>query len=493
MRSRYVASVFAFVAVVVSAGWPSPVLAGDVMHVDDVAPKGPGCQNDFVLVKIPCIVGGKKIEEYVGLGARFGPSLGHKENHVNNAKLVLSDPSDCCSTAKNKLAGEVILIDRGNCSFTTKTRIAEAAGASAVLIVNNETRLFKMVCEDVGDNNISIPAVMLSLTAGQELKNLLYNHSAVSLQLYSPERPEVDVAEVFLWLIAVGIILGASYWSAWTAREASIEMDKQLKDASDEFLANQSTTPNGFVNVNTTSAILFIVAASCFLLMLYKFMSVWFLDVLLVLFCIGGVEGLQTCLVTFLSRFRWFEHAAESTIKVPCLGLVSHLTAAVSPFCLVFAVVWAVFHRRRYLAWIGQDILGIALILTVLQIVRVPNLKVGTILLSLAFLYDIFWVFISKLLFHESVMISVARGGTSGEDGIPMLLKIPRMFDPWGGYSTLKCSLLRTLEVVFGFGLGTLLVLAKRRGELKIMWTRGEPERPCSHMKQHSSELEFSQ
>lgn len=29
----------------------------------------------------------------------------------------------------------------------------------------------------------------------------------------------------------------------------------------------------------------------------------------------------------------------------------------------------------------------------------------------------------------------VARGDRSGEDGIPMLLKIPRLFDPWGGYS----------------------------------------------------------
>ena len=31
--------------------------------------------------------------------------------------------------------------------------------------------------------------------------------------------------------------------------------------------------------------------------------------------------------------------------------------------------------------------------------------------------------------------MQVARGDRSGEDGIPMLLKIPRMFDPWGGYS----------------------------------------------------------
>lgn len=47
--------------------------------------------------------------------------------------------------------------------------------------------------------------------------------------MYSPQRPEVDVAEVFLWLMAVGTILCASYWSAWSAREAAIEHDKLVK------------------------------------------------------------------------------------------------------------------------------------------------------------------------------------------------------------------------------------------------------------------------
>jgi hypothetical protein len=47
------------------------------------------------------------------------------------------------------------------------------------------------------------------------------------------------------------------------------------------------------------------------------------------------------------------------------------------------------------------------LILTVLQIVRLPNIKVSTVLLSCAFFYDIFWVFVSPLIFQESVMIVV--------------------------------------------------------------------------------------
>lgn len=49
------------------------------------------------------------------------------------------------------------------------------------------------------------------------------------MQLYSPKRPVVDIAEVFLWLMAVGTILCASYWSAWSARETAVEQDKFLK------------------------------------------------------------------------------------------------------------------------------------------------------------------------------------------------------------------------------------------------------------------------
>ncbi|XP_023006557.1 signal peptide peptidase-like 4 [Cucurbita maxima] len=510
------------------------VSAGDIVHQDSVAPTRPGCENNFVLVKVPTWINGIEATEYVGVGARFGPTLESKEKHATHTRVALADPPDCCSTPKNRLAGEVILVRRGNCSFTDKANIAENANASAILIINNSKELFKMVCEkNETDVIIGIPAVMLPQDAGDSLEKDLKENMSVSVQLYSPLRPVVDVAEVFLWLMAVGTVLLASYWSAWTAREVAIEQDKLLKDGSDELLQMEATGSSGYIDINTTAAVLFVVIASCFLVMLYKLMSSWFLEVLVVLFCIGGAEGLQTCLVALLSCFRWFEHAAESYVKFPILGAVSHLTLAVSPFCIAFAVLWACYRKLPF-AWIGQDILGIALIVTVLQIVRVPNLKVGTVLLSCAFLYDIFWVFVSKWWFHESVMIVVARGDKTGEDGIPMLLKIPRMFDPWGGYSIIGFGdiILPGLLVAFSlrydwlakkklragyfvwamtaygtgllityvalnlmdghgqpallyivpFTLGTFLTLGKQRGDLKILWTRGEPERPCPHI-----------
>ncbi|XP_042376882.1 signal peptide peptidase-like 5 [Zingiber officinale] len=513
---------------------PGSVLAGDIVHDDDDIPKRPGCSNKFILVKVPIWVNNTEDSEFVGVGARFGSRIVSKEKHSSRTHLSLSDPSDCCTELKEKLAGDVLLVHRGKCKFTTKAKIAEAAGASAILIINNRRELYKMVCDpNESDLNITIPAVMLPQDAGASLERALQLGSSVAVQIYSPDRPEVDTAEVFLWLMAVGTILCASYWSAWSYREALIDNDKILKekDAPEEFLNMKNTGSSGVVEINTTSAMLFVVIASCFLILLYKLMSFWFLELLVVLFCIGGVEGLQTCLVALLSR--WFKHAANSFIKIPVFGAASYLALAVSPFCIVFTVVWAA-HRGASFAWIGQDIMGIALIVTVLQIVHVSNLKVGTVLLGCAFLYDIFWVFFSPMLFHESVMIVVARGDGTAEDGVPMLLKIPRLFDPWGGYSVIGfgdiilpgliisfslrydwagkkslragyflwsmmaygSGLLVTyialtlmdghgqpaLLYIVPFTLGTLLALGWKRGELGNLWTRGEPFRVCPHI-----------
>nr|ABK20980.1 unknown [Picea sitchensis] len=131
-------------------------------------------------------------------------------------------------------------------------------------------------------------------------------------------------------------------------------------------------------------------------------------------------------------------------------------------------------------------------------------------------------------------MIVVARGDKSGEDGIPMLLKIPRLYDPWGGYSIIGFGdiLLPGLLIAFalrydwaakkslqggyflwsmigyGFGLfityvalnlmdgngqpallyivpctlGTVLTLGWLRGELSNLWSKGEPQMPCPHV-----------
>lgn len=52
---------------------------------------------------MPTWVDHEEGSEYVGVGARFGPTLESKEKHANQTNLTLADPPDCCSTPKNKV------------------------------------------------------------------------------------------------------------------------------------------------------------------------------------------------------------------------------------------------------------------------------------------------------------------------------------------------------------------------------------------------------
>ena len=93
-------------------------------------------------------------------------------------------------------------------------------------------------------------------------------------------------------------------------------------------------------------------------------------------------------------------------------------------------------------AWVLQDLLGVSFMAHVLRGIRLPNLKVACILLPCCFLYDVFWVFIQPLLLGgKSVMVSVATGqgrSSSHASGtLPMLLTVPRLNSPLGGYSLL--------------------------------------------------------
>ncbi|THG09438.1 hypothetical protein TEA_007317 [Camellia sinensis var. sinensis] len=424
------------------------VSAGDIVHDDDLAPMKPGCENDFVLVKVQTWVDGIEDDEFVGVGARFGTNIVSKEKNAYQTRLTHSDPHDCCSQPKNKLAGDVIMVDRGNCKFTTKANVAQDAGASAVLIVNNQKELYKMVCEpNETDLDIHIPAVLLPQEAGASLEKMLMNGSLV-LSFASLGTNGSDWLSRLRWWGDGG---GDGDSDGGGDRgDGGGGGGMVTLDASDEFPTTKDAVTGGIVDISTASAVLFVVIASCFLVILYKLTSSWFLEFLVVLFAIGGAEV-------------GFKRTEELFIEVPFIGAVSYLTLVVSPFCIAFAVFWAVYRNISF-AWIGQDVLGIALIITILQIVCVPNLKVGTVLLGCAFLYDIFWVFVSKKLFHESVMIVVARGDKSGEDGIRMLLKIPCMFDPWAGYS------------IIGFGdillPGLLIAFSLRFDFCSLVWKR---------------------
>ncbi|KAK3416873.1 hypothetical protein EUGRSUZ_H02617 [Eucalyptus grandis] len=415
------------------AGAPPLAAASDTSYDDKDAPSSASCRNDFQLVKVKSWVNGSKGKTLNGLSARFGALLPSDAEKGVKLSLVLSNPANCCSNSSTELKGSIALATRGDCDFTAKAEIAQLESAAGLLVINDDDELFEMVCPKNGTAiNISIPVIMITKSAGSTLKSMLVD-GRVEILLHSPNRPLVDFSVVFLWMMAVGTIVCASLWSDFTAAEQTDERYNELspKVPTDAGIAKDDSEKE-VLDISVTGAVCFVITASIFLVLLYFFMSSWVLWVLIVLFCIGGIEGMHSIILGLISS-RKSRNRSQKMVSMPLIGEVSWISVIVLLLCMAFAIFWAVNQEASW-AWIGQDILGICMMITVLQIARLPNIKVASVLLCCAFLYDIFWVFLSPLLFKESVMVVVARGDNSGGASIPMLLRVPRVFDPWGGY-----------------------------------------------------------
>ena len=103
---------------------------------------------------------------YGAKGAEFGPAM--TTTGVTGA-MAATTPADGCTTISTVLTGKVALIDRGTCTFTVKVLNAQTAGATAVVIANNQGGTDYFVMGGT-DRKIRIPAVMVSQNDGTSLK-----------------------------------------------------------------------------------------------------------------------------------------------------------------------------------------------------------------------------------------------------------------------------------------------------------------------------------
>ena len=96
-----------------------------------------------------------------------------------DGELLLADPPDGCSPFVNSQQAlrKIVIIDRGKCTFAEKVANAQSAGATAVIIANNQPgEAFSMP----GDlSNISFPAVMVAQSDYVGLKAQLGNPAVV--------------------------------------------------------------------------------------------------------------------------------------------------------------------------------------------------------------------------------------------------------------------------------------------------------------------------
>ncbi len=82
----------------------------------------------------------------------------------------IGDTSDACTPAINaaEIAGKVVILRRGDCTFVEKVQLAQQAGATAAIVVNNVADP-AYVSMSGADASISIPAVFVSMADGEDL------------------------------------------------------------------------------------------------------------------------------------------------------------------------------------------------------------------------------------------------------------------------------------------------------------------------------------
>jgi len=120
-------------------------------------------------VGAPVTVGGSSYGaasgDFAVVGADLTAPLGVVAGTVgglNTACTALVPPAS--------LAGKIALISRGTCSFSTKIRNAQAAGAVAVLVANNVAGDPTAMASDGTANQPTVPAYMVGKADGQALK-----------------------------------------------------------------------------------------------------------------------------------------------------------------------------------------------------------------------------------------------------------------------------------------------------------------------------------
>jgi minor extracellular serine protease Vpr len=104
-------------------------------------------------------------------GTTYGAAVGDFNSFdVVSADYTVTTPADGCTAISEDLTGMIALIDRGACTFTTKIRNAENAGAVGALVVNNVAGDPVAMAHDGSDPFPEIPAVMLSQEDGNGIK-----------------------------------------------------------------------------------------------------------------------------------------------------------------------------------------------------------------------------------------------------------------------------------------------------------------------------------
>ncbi len=311
----------------------------------------------------------------------------------------------------------------GNCSFLAKARNIQAAGYDAMILYDPMSDECTYMASDETQKEEKRDMTLLAASITATAAEILIDSIDSTITLTQPEQSAFDLSEVGLWLIAVGAVASGSIW-AGKGGYPSVQQDG-TGGAGHGQRSHNSRESEGIEVISVRAAASFIFVASAALVAMFFLLSKWLAFILTGLFSIIAWQALTVTSAAALYSLcptTWSSYKL-STLKIRFLDCVSISLST------LLTVTWLVlvFFVNSHRSWILQDILCLSLVLLIFKTLQLPNLKVSTILLSSALIYDVWWVFLQPLVVGgPSVMVEVATGGGGNGFRLPIVFAIPR-------------------------------------------------------------------
>ena len=372
------------------------------------------------------------------------------------------------------------------------------------------------------NHTVTIPVAYMTAQQMFELKQYLLQTSvgwnpttmdttlSLGVILYQRWRPAINYSAVAIWLLGCTVATMAAYYSAHEYHRATQyyyakrrqnrpQESSRTSSVTTTTTATTTTPPNAATPPNPSAppeevleltamhAVGFVVMASTSLLVLFYFKIYSIVKIMYAFGCSTAVSQVIFAPVydSVVARTKYrdiivirtnTEDFGDITVK----DIVTHLCGFSCG--ISWLVISFMFHKAEEITyfWVMQDVFGACMCITFLKVIRLNSIRVASILLIVAFFYDIFFVFITPHLFHgKSVMITVATSGgppkadalwcekypsdkdCQGGNPLPMLLAIPKLFDYIGGSSLLGLG-----DIVLP---GLLLSFAARYDAAKVL------------------------
>lgn len=209
----------------------------------------------------------------------------------------------------------------------------------------------------------------------------------------------LDSSRVSTFLIAMLLIVYGSFRSLnmeQDAKEKEKERQKEGKEANPE-----KSIIAGVQTLDTMQALCLPLGASVSLLIMF-----FFFDSMQMLFAIcTAIIATVALAFLLLPMCQYLLRPCSDGNKIS-FGMFGRFTCAeITSFIISLSIVciWVMTGH-----WLLMDAMGMGLCVAFIAFVRLPSLKVSTLLLTGLLIYDVFWVFFSSYLFNANVMVKVA-------------------------------------------------------------------------------------